>query len=406
MTLPLYGEFGSNTAPHEVGAGFTTSERDRALNNRTAIEGITADTQAEFADQVAAGEQKPEDFDKFWKEYALPKMQAEMLAQGDLEGAKRLMEWGESEDAIKGGQLFAGAMFKAQTGDHGGALDDAIKAGKLKGYIADDFDIDEKEPIEAEDGTLLGYRITIRDANGDETVQDVAVDDIPTVIASFTNPEAAWSSHVAANTAKTARENELEDYETKKEIDARTSGGPDKARTAAIVGLRKRMVADPLNKGSVNFDDLPREEREKLITEEIAFAKGGDAAPAVDPRRVIVDGNSGQAVVPSPNPADAQAPGMGAVPTAAPANVTTGMGIGARPRQPGDYPNPVINGQVDTGLAMPTKSQAIDQAAQTMVEGGDPNEIARVLSAVGVDRSEWPSDLVRVLNSKQMNGAR
>lgn len=382
---------------------FAQSERDRTVGQRQAIEKISSDAQTEFDNRVASGDAKAGDFDKFWKEFALPKMQSELLQQGDIDGAKKLMEWGDSEAALKGGRLFAGAMFKAQTGDHAGALDDAIEAGKLKGYIADDFDIDEKEPIESEDGTLLGYRITIRDANGDETVQDVALDDIPSVIASFTNPEAAWASQAATAADTKKRANELDDYEAKKEIDARTSGNENKARTEAIKALRERMKVDALDKDSVNFDDLSRDQREKLIAEEISFAAGDVPAPAPDARRMIVDSDSGRPVVPAPNPADA--PGMGAV-VPEPTPARPGLGIGAAPRLPSDPANATINGRVDPGLAAPpTKAQLIDRAAQTMVEGGDPNEIARSLTAVGVDQSEWPVELVRVLTSKPAGNA-
>lgn len=380
---------------------YQRSERERELAQREAIEQISAETRAEFDEQVAAGEFKAEDYDEFWKQYALPRMQNELLMQGDIDGAKKLMEWGESEDALRGGRLFASAMFKAQTGDHAGALDDVIEAGKIRGYIAGDFDIDEKEPITDENGNLLGYRITIRDDEGNETVQDVAVEDIPTVISTFANPQAAWESQQAAAASDRQRADELEDYEARKEIDARYDGNAD--REAAIESLRKRIKADALVEDSVNFDDLPRAEREKMIAEEIAFMNGAGAQPTAPTQRMIVDTNSGKPV-PMPDPSAIEgAPGLGTVPAPRPGPGSAMAAPAPTPAGPPRTTNAIINGAQDASLAVPSHAELVDLAAQQMVEGKNPQEIARTLTAVGVDRSQWPAELVRVLGT---NGPR
>lgn len=380
---------------------YQSSERQRELDQRAAIENISAETRAEFDEQVAAGEFKPEDYDEFWKQYALPRMQNELLMQGDIDGAKKLMEWGESEDALKGGRLFASAMFKAQTGDHAGALDDVIEAGKLRGYIAGDFDIDEKEPITDADGSLLGYRITIRDSDGNETVQDIAVEDIPTVISTFANPQAAWESQQATAASDDKRADELEDYEARKDIDARYDGNAD--REAAIESLRDRMEADVMVEDSVNFDDLPRAEREKLIADEIAFMNGTGAEPTAPAPRMIVDTSSGKPV-PMPDPAAVEsAPGLGGVPAPSPGPGAAMAAPAPTPSAPPRTTNAIVNGAEDASLAVPSHAQLVDTAAQQMVEGKSPQEIARTLTAVGVDRSQWPAELVRVLGT---NGPR
>lgn len=375
---------------------FQVSERERLTGQREEIESITADVREDFDDAVAAGEAKADEFDQFWKQYGLPRMQNALLEQGDIEGAKKLMEWGESEAALKGGRLFAQSMFLAQTGQHGEALDKVIEAGKVRGYIGDDFDIDEKEEIRDDSGTLLGYRVTIRDSKGNETVQDIALDDIPTVIATFANPQAAWESQQATAAANTKREQELEDYEAKKEIDARYAGTDNKAREAAIKALRERMKADPMVDGSVNFDDLPREKREQLIKDEISFAKGDPSAPS---QRMLVDRDSGQPV-PMPTPDAMQAaPGLGTAPKPASWSAPPGKGVGESPvptpAPAGAAPGPAAAPSGD--LPVPSQGQVIEQAAQQMLSGGDPNEIARTLTAVGVDKSKWPAELVRVL---------
>lgn len=369
---------------------FQRSERDRAVGNRQAIEDINTDLREDFNEGVESGEFKATEFDSFWKQYGLPRMQDELLRQGDIDGAKKLMDWGESEAALKGGRLFAQSMFLAQSGQSAEALDRVIEAGKVRGYIGDDFDIDEKEEIRDETGALLGYRITIRDSDGNETQQDIATEDIPTVIATFANPQAAWESQQAAAVKKSEREAALEDYETKAEIDARHDNGGAANRTAAIKALRDRIKVDPMVDGSVNFDDLPREEREKMISEEISFAKGSPTAPA---GRMVVDSNSGQPV-PMPSPTDAQqAPGLGGVPKASqPASWSAPPGKGVGLSAP-----PAASNSTQSDLPVPSTGQIVERAAQEMLGGGDPNKIAQSLRAAGVDQSQWPAELTRVL---------
>jgi hypothetical protein len=373
---------------------YEAGERQRQTQNRDAISDINTEARTAFEAEVATGAQKPEDFDKFWKDYALPRMQDELLSQGDIEGYRKLSEWADSEDAKKGGRLFAGAMFKANMGDVEGALDDVIAAGKLGGYIAGDFDIDEKEPIVDESGATIGFRITIRDNDGNETVQDVALDDVPNVIATFANPQAAWESQQAAAADRTKRDNEFDDWKRKEDYKTENDAG---AREDAIKSLRERIAVDPLVDGSVNFDDLPREEREKMIEEEIAFQKGSNAGPAVPAARTIVDNSTGQAV-PMPDPAALEAaPGLGSVPRATPGGAQPG---GAVPQAEPRRGNAVINGVEDPGLpAVSTPAELVDQAAQKMVEGGNPQEIARMLRATNVDEAMWPAELKRILST-------
>lgn len=373
---------------------YQTRERERQQSDRDAIRQIQSEGRAEFQEQVEAGTFKPEEFDTFYTQYVLPKMEVELLNQGDYEGYQRLRDWGESEAAKKGSRLFAESLFLAQSGQHDKALDKVIEAGKVRGYIGDDYDIDEKEPIVDEDGNTLGYRITIRDGDGNETVQDIALDDIPNVIATFANPQAAWESQQATRVRNTERKEELEDFEAKERIKA---GYSNDERTTAIKSLRDRMKADPLNPEAVAFDDLPREERERLIADEIAFTKGAQAGPTAPAPRVTVDSQTGQAVpVPDPAAADA-APGLGNVPTPAPRLTAPRQSSGPA----ANAPSATINGQVDKGIAAPpSNAQLVEQAASDMVAGKDPQEIARTLRAVGVDEAQWPAELQRVMTAR------
>lgn len=374
----------------EEDRAYQQGERARAESDRKEIEQIHSDSRSRYDAEKAAGKFS-EDFETWFRQDTLPRLQDELLSRGDVDGATKLLEWSESADAKKGSKLFAEAMFLANTGQHEQALDKVIDAGKVRGYISGDFDIDEKEPIQDEAGNTIGYRVILRDNDGNETVQDIALDDIPSVIATFANPVAAWESQVAARAANSKRETDMEDYRRKKEIDA--SFSPDKGRESAIKSLRDRIKADPLTDGSVNFDDLPREERERMISDEISFMNGVGAQPSPPARRVIMDNSNGQ---PAPAQIDGQAlqqaPGIGAVPGQPVQRPGTAAPLAAPARG-----NAVINGKVDPGLpAPPSPSELVDQAVQQLVEGKNPQEVARTLRAVGVDENNWPPELKRL----------
>lgn len=380
--------------------GLQQSERARALGDRKRIDAINSDAREQFDAGVESGTYKADEFEKFWTEYALPRMQSELILQNDYKGAQALADWSATSEAKRGRQLFSSAMFKAQTGDGAGALDDAIAAGRLGGYIGDGFDISDKEEITDKKGNVLGYRLTIKDAQGNEAQQDVALDDIPDMVTRFSNPQSAWESQIAKQAKNDERRIELEDYEAKKEIDARYSTSGSKTRPEAIKALRDRLKPDPFDDTKVGFDDMPREDQERLIAQEMDLQAGTQRQAAPTPR-VIVDGQNGLPVQPTPNAQpSAAAPGLGES-TKPPA----GLGLQPAPRsslQPsvGDPArgNAVINGVEDPGLpATTTSAELVKMAAQKMVDGGNPQEIARTLQAAGVPQSKWPDSVTRPL---------
>lgn len=362
---------------------FQRSERQRALDYRGRIDAINSDARKQFDAGVESGTYEADEFEKFWTDYALPRMQSELILQNDYRGAQALADWSETRGAKKGRQLFSSAMFKAQTGDGAGALDDAIAAGRLGGYIGDGFDISDKEEITDRKGNVLGYRLTITDAGGNEVQQDVAVEDIPAMVSRFANPQTAWDTQMATAAKRAERDASLEDYAARKEIDARYDTSGNKSRSDAIKVLRERHKADPIDESAVSFDTMPREQQESLIAQEMSLQSG--VMPAAPPSaRMIVDNRSGQAV-PAVSPAQ-NAPGLGESPKPAPQ--ATGM----------TRPNAVINGREDPGLPAPTSSsEMVDMAARQMVEGGNPQEIARTLRAMGVPEHKWPDSVIRPL---------
>lgn len=328
-------------------------ERDRVRGNREQLEAIETDARAQFDKAVEAGEAQPDQFTDFWLKFALPKRQAELLRQGDTAGAKALMEWGRSEDTLKGGRLFSSALLRAQTGDPSGALADAIEAGKLGGYIANGYEVAGHDELRDESGNLLGFRLRLKDADGNDIEQDVAVGDVGGVISRFLNPDAAWKSQMDARSAEAEDRREIAKHREKAEIDRdiKGTGAPDtgKLRGEAIKTLRERMDGG-LGGDEPTFDSLGKEQQESLISREIELQTGrsapggGEAAPS---RRMVVDEFTGKPV---------QQQGQ----TQPPAE---------RPR----LGNAMINGVEDPGLPMPQQTGGV---TGLMLEGS-PEEIAR-----------------------------
>lgn len=368
---------------------FQRSERQRAVDERGRIDAINSNARSQFEAGVKDGTYREDEFEKFWTEYALPKMQSELILQNNYQGAQALADWSETRSAKKGRQLFSSAMFKAQTGDGAGAIDDAIAAGRLGGYIGEGFDISDKEEITDRKGNVLGYRLTIKDAGGNEVQQDVAIDDVPAMVSRFANPQTAWETQMATAAKRAERDAEFADFTRREDYKAdiastKTGTG---SRTDAIASLRKAHPG-PQYEGdnAVGFDNMPREQQEKLIADELSLQSGTTRA-APPAAQVIVDNRSGQAVPAGQGAGPTQtAPGLGESPKPAPQ--ATGM----------VRPNAVINGRVDSGLPAPTSSsEMVDMAARQMVEGGNPQEIARTLKAMGVPEHKWPDSVSRPL---------
>lgn len=351
------------------------TEYNRSLSQRNEIDAINTGAKQEFDARVSAGTEKPENYDQFWNDYALPKLKNTYLAQGNIDMANKVQAWGETEDAKVGARFAMSALSKAQTGDAAGALKDAMEAGKRKGYIAHGYEISGQDSIVDKDGKLLGYRLYMKGADGKEIQQDLPTAQVPKLIATYLNPQAAWDSQVAAQSEKSKTAGELATYEEKKKIDQKYGSADDKARSEAITALRKRLDGG-LAGTETKFDGLPRDEQEKLISDEIGLQKGvglgGQVAPASASatasadggRKVLVDTATGRTV----DPSSLRKPAPSSQERAAPQR-----------------------------LAAPSRSENVDyllQAAEKAVsEGIDPARVADELAANGISEDQWPASL-------------
>lgn len=394
----------------QVLADRQTKEYDRLSAQRDAIDGINADAKATFDAQVSAGTQKPENFDQFWTGYALPKLKNTYLLNGDIESANKVQEWGDQEDTKKGAKLFAGALVKAQTGDAGGALADVMEAGKLKGYINHGYEVLGHESFKSESGEPA-YNIMLRTPDGKEVKQSVRATDLPKIIATFGNPQAAWASQVAARAQADKDKKELETYEAKKKIDRQYGVGPTKDRGAAITALRKRLDGG-LAGDETKFDDMPRDKQEKLINDELELVQGqpglmGQGAPAPAEKKVLVDTTTGKPVQSGAKPAAAEKPQAKEAPAAKPQAST-------EKRIPGvpDRAQAGVRSRMDglqraaaqaeaPGITAPTPTAAspdvIAQADEAIRSGAKIYDVAMSLQEAGVPESEWPASLKQAI---------
>jgi|GEM_PF-1752780 len=306
---------------------------ERTEQQRLAIEDAVTKSQSEFQAAVQSGTAEPDDSDDWFAKNTVPLLKNTYLAAGDIDNADKVQKWADTADAKTGAKLFKSAMLKAQTGDGVGALDDAIKAGQTQGYIAHGYEVQKHDKIVKPDGTVLGYRIWLTDPDGNEITQDIQTTELQKTIATFLNPEAAWESQVTASQAATKREQELADYRTKKEIDKEVGLGDQKLRGDAITSIRKRLDGG-LTGDEPKFDDLPADEKEKLIAEEIQLQRGGaGGAPVASTpaaRASVAPGLAadGASAAPTPDSSQPSPTGRKAI-----VDTVTGQPVQTRPAQ-------------------------------------------------------------------------
>lgn len=390
-------------------------EYNRAKKLRDSVDAIGIQTKKDFDAQVAAGTKKADQFDSFWREQALPKLKETYLTQGNFEAADRLQTWGENADVKAGAKLSMSAMFKAANGDTAGALDDAIKAGQTKGYLDHGYElVDKTEIVDPKTKQTVGYRLNVKTPDGKTVQQDIASADIPRLVSTLTNPEAAWKSYEAAQTQKAADARELKNYEEKKKID-KVYSTDNKNRIEAIKSLRKRMPAnDPVFDGTP-FDNLPSDQQESLINKEMSLQAGGGSVPTLSSGPGISTGSGAVSSQPSAGARPTAAPGLstGAAATAPKVVIdkVTGQrvnpaavpGVTPGPQQaPADAdsaPRPAPPGYapaasqvtVQPGNAQ-QRAQYLVQSAQDAISNGErPSRVADQLRQAGVPEDQWPT---------------
>lgn len=224
---------------------------------------------AEFDQQVAAGQQSPDNFDAFYKSYIIPRQEMQLLKDGKVEEAKKWREFAESDAATRGAKLFGSALLKVQTGDEEGAFADVLEASKVKGYLSHGVDIAGYQPIMDREGNRQGWRVTFKNPNGEETVSDFRSADLPNLIATYGNPQAAFESH-----QKAAAEQKRE---------AKTSAKSEQSLREKAIKRLDDQYDGGLDGSGPTLATMDAAERERLITGEMELLRGGPAASSGTP---------------------------------------------------------------------------------------------------------------------------
>ncbi len=313
--------FGIGLGAFVEGVGDGMSMRDsfdkgqKERKTRKAIEGINTDTKAAFNEAVDAGQVQADQYDKFWMNYAMPKVRMQMIEAGDYAGARAFEEWGRSDAALEGGRLSASAILKAQTGDTDGAIQDGLKAAQTQGYLSHNYKLIGQTPVIGEDGVRKGTTIKIQGPDGKAVEQFIKTGDEGRVIGVLTNPQAAWASQEATRKqqiedakkkadAAEKRGTDLEDYELKKVIDQKYPA-PKKPEDYEKQYSETRKARQ---ENDLSWDEKTPEEQEEIIRSDLkagqryAAERSGSPEPApkqgAAPKgdRVLVNKKTGKTV--------------------------------------------------------------------------------------------------------------
>lgn len=310
----LYSRQDEQDARAREDRAFTVGERKRAVDNRAALEGIEADTQADFKKAVAAGEANASDFDDFWLNHALPRRRLELMKQGDTEGAKSLMEWGRSESTLKANRMFNQALVAANQGDAAGALKLAIGASQVQGYMDHGMELIGQDELQDKAGNVLGYRIRYKDADGKEGMTDIRASDVPRVIATYANPYEAFKSKQEVAAAAAKKQDDLDNYRTKKLIDKEV--GADSAKKKAPQDRYKDAV-ESRRKNDLDFEGLSPEQQDAVVRADLAREDAYASTPTTESstppaaKPVMVDNATGEIVQPAPRRPQLRTPAQG-----------------------------------------------------------------------------------------------
>lgn len=249
-------------------AGARREDRKVQRQQQEDLAALQKNVDEEFNRRVEAGQAKPEDAYKFWTQFGAPRRMALLAQQGRYQDANELRKWTDSEAAAEGTRLFASSLFKAQSGDLRGAIDEAVKAGKVKGYLDHSYKIDGEEEITDKAGNVTGYRVRLLDGDGAPVEWEVTPENVVDGIATLFNPEAAFQTHLDARAAKSEAALEVDTYGKKEAIKDRFERG----RTKQAHDLKMKEGA----RGGV----MPAEVKAaEWLAENLAATQGREATP-------------------------------------------------------------------------------------------------------------------------------
>lgn len=385
------------------------AEYNRALEQRNAADKLAADFKTDFDQKVKDGILSDADFDTaYQKGFVQPRIR-QMQLNGDIEGATNFQKWTDDKNTKAGSRAFMNSLRLFTMGDVDGGLDWLNKGAQIPGYFGEGYNFTKVSQGTNPYTGNPGVTIKIARPDGEPITQTFDIKDIPGFVAGNFSPD---SANAWAKQQEEARKqaSELKVYEQKKKIDRQYGVGQTKDRAAAITSLRKRfdggLVGD-----DTKFDDLPREQQEKLINDELELQQGqpglmGQGAPAPAEKKVLVDTTTGKPVQPSTKPAVADKPQAKEEPaTKAKAPAETRI-PGVPERAQAGVRSRIEELQRSASQSAPgtspnTQEQALEQANDALRKGASIEEVAAGLHQAGVPEWQWPSSVQEHLRERQ-----
>lgn len=146
----------------------------------------------QYASKDEADKAASKDVDSFLDYYmgtSAPKLMQHWAETGQMDKAMAFDKFAQDANARKGMKAWAGAVRSFQMGDREGFKDNLLKAYNQKGYFDDGYTASKIEDVKNDKGQLLGYAITFKDGDGNETTQNYDGDDVARLALQAMSPD-------------------------------------------------------------------------------------------------------------------------------------------------------------------------------------------------------------------------
>ena len=266
---------------------------------------------------MAQAEKKVGALQDYYFSEAMPKLQQHYMDIGQPDKAFSIGKAIEDQEFQKGAKSWAKATAAFMSGDEKGFLKNYVEAYNNRGYDDDGMTAKGIEPVKDKSGNTLGYKVTLADRDGKETVQEFTGADIGRQSLMYMAPaevlkrnlsmfDAAQSAQaeIAKEERKFSRDVKLEGMKqgygiqrdnnksllnTAEKAAELRMGTNNTAKTTSDTDLRKQIYLQLRKEGQKVaennklmrrtdpvFNDLPLAEQERVVEEQLKMLKGGN----------------------------------------------------------------------------------------------------------------------------------
>lgn len=266
---------------------------------------------------LAESEKKVGSLQDYYFKEVMPQLQQHYMDIGQPDKSFAIGKSIEDEQFQKGAKSWAKATAAFMSGDEKGFLKNYVEAYNNRGYDDDGMTAKGMEPIKDKSGNTLGYKVTLADRDGKETVQEFTGADIGRQSLMYMAPaevlernlsmfDAAQSAQaeIAKEERKFSRDVKLEGMKqgygiqrdnnksllnTAEKAAELRMGTNNTAKTTSDTDLRKQIYLQLRKEGQKVaennklmrrtdpvFNDLPLAEQERVVEEQLKMLKGGN----------------------------------------------------------------------------------------------------------------------------------